>query len=69
MGWLRNPGHLERAQAMGGTRTGVHGTGRGRQKYLTAEIGPEAIGAMRALKQALDPPSYWPRSERRAKAV
>jgi D-lactate dehydrogenase (cytochrome) len=46
---------VERAQSMGGTCTGEHGIGQGKQKYLKAEIGPEAIEAMRAVKQALDP--------------
>jgi D-lactate dehydrogenase (cytochrome) len=46
---------VERAQAMGGTCTGEHGIGQGKQKYLKAELGVEAIDAMRALKQALDP--------------
>ena len=46
---------VERAQAMGGTCTGEHGIGQGKQKYLETELGPEAVQAMRALKTALDP--------------
>jgi D-lactate dehydrogenase (cytochrome) len=46
---------VERAQAMGGTCTGEHGIGQGKQKYLVAELGIEAVETMRALKQALDP--------------
>ena len=46
---------VERAQSMGGTCTGEHGIGQGKQKYLEAELGAEALDAMRALKQALDP--------------
>src|SRR6267143_3187094 len=50
---------VERAQAMGGTCTGEHGIGQGKQKYLKAELGPEAIDAMCALKQALDPQNIF----------
>src|SRR6201989_491995 len=50
---------VERAQAMGGTCTGEHGIGQGKQKYLKAGLGPEAIDAMRALKQALDPQNIF----------
>jgi D-lactate dehydrogenase (cytochrome) len=50
---------VERAQSMGGTCTGEHGIGQGKQKYLKAEIGIEAIEAMRAVKQALDPQNIF----------
>jgi D-lactate dehydrogenase (cytochrome) len=45
----------ERALAMEGTCTGEHGVGQGKAKYLPAEHGAAAMGAMRAVKQALDP--------------
>jgi D-lactate dehydrogenase (cytochrome) len=48
---------VERAQGMGGTCTGEHGIGQGKQKYLETELGPEAVQVMRALKVALDPHS------------
>ena len=44
-----------RAIAMDGTCTGEHGVGQGKMKYLEAEYGSAAIGAMRAVKHALDP--------------
>jgi D-lactate dehydrogenase (cytochrome) len=44
---------------MGGTCTGEHGIGQGKQKYLEAELGVEAIDAMRALKRALDPQNIF----------
>ncbi len=50
---------VERAQAMDGTCTGEHGIGQGKQKYLEAELGSEALDAMRALKRALDPQNIF----------
>ena len=47
------------AQAMGGTCTGEHGVGQGKQKYLKAELGIEALDAMRAVKRALDPQNIF----------
>jgi len=46
---------VERAIAVGGTATGEHGIGRGKQQYLTAEYGEATVAAMRAIKHALDP--------------
>jgi D-lactate dehydrogenase (cytochrome) len=50
---------VERAQAMGGTCTGEHGIGQGKQKYLKAELGVEALDAMHAIKQAMDPQNIF----------
>ena len=45
---------VERALAMGGTCTGEHGIGIGKQDWLVAELG-DAVDIMRTLKRALDP--------------
>lgn len=45
---------VERALEMGGTCTGEHGIGIGKQKWMALEHGP-ALEVMRAIKQALDP--------------
>jgi D-lactate dehydrogenase (cytochrome) len=46
---------VHRALAMGGTITGEHGVGMGKQKYMHAQHGAGALSVMRAIKQALDP--------------
>lgn len=46
---------VERAIAMGGTCTGEHGIGIGKQKFLELEFGETAVVLMRAIKTALDP--------------
>ena len=45
---------VHRAIDMGGTCSGEHGVGIGKMRYLPREHG-EALDAMRAIKQALDP--------------
>ena len=45
---------VHRAIDMGGTCSGEHGVGIGKMQYLAREHG-EALDAMRAIKQALDP--------------
>ena len=45
----------ERAIAMGGTCTGEHGVGQGKKMFMEPEHGAAAVGAMQAIKRALDP--------------
>lgn len=40
---------------MGGSISGEHGIGLAKAVYLPMELGPDAIGAMRSIKKALDP--------------
>jgi len=46
---------VQRALSMGGTITGEHGIGMGKQKYMKAQHGAGALAVMHAIKQALDP--------------
>ncbi|WP_101294326.1 FAD-binding oxidoreductase [Halegenticoccus soli] len=46
---------VRRAIDLGGTATGEHGIGLGKREYLVAEHGEATVGAMRAVKRALDP--------------
>ena len=46
---------VRRAIELGGTCTGEHGIGYGKSRYLALEQGEEAVEAMRAIKNALDP--------------
>ena len=60
-----DPDEMHRAEAftgalaktalrLGGTVSGEHGIGLGKQKYMAEEHGP-ALAYMRAIKQAFDP--------------
>lgn len=46
---------VEKAIALGGTCTGEHGVGIGKQKYMAREHGEAALGLMRRLKEFFDP--------------
>jgi D-lactate dehydrogenase (cytochrome) len=46
---------VRKAIELGGTCTGEHGVGIGKQKYMVYEHGEAAIGVMRQIKQLFDP--------------
>lgn len=46
---------VRRALEMGGTCTGEHGIGIGKQAWLVEELGEDAVAMMRMIKAALDP--------------
>ena len=46
---------MHRALAMGGTITGEHGIGLGKQKFMSAQHSVGALNIMRAIKQVIDP--------------
>ncbi len=46
---------VQQSLALGGTSTGEHGVGLGKQKYMEQEHGPIAMKLMRDLKALLDP--------------
>jgi D-lactate dehydrogenase (cytochrome) len=46
---------VERALDLEGTSTGEHGVGLGKRSYMKREHGAGAVGAMQAVKRALDP--------------
>ncbi len=53
--WALDRAIVARALALGGSASGEHGVGLGKREFLVREHGAEAIGVMRAIKQALDP--------------
>eukprot|EP01132_Coremiostelium_polycephalum_P000453 gene453-573_t len=50
-----NDNLVKRAIEYEGTCTGEHGVSFGKIKYLESELGPEALGIMKKIKNALDP--------------
>ncbi len=53
--WALDRRIVARGLALGGTCSGEHGVGLGKRQFLEAEHGGAALGAMRAIKAALDP--------------
>ena len=53
--WELDKKIVGRALALGGSCSGEHGVGIGKREFLEQEHGAEALGVMRAIKQALDP--------------
>ena len=53
--WALDRRIVARALALGGSCSGEHGVGIGKREFLEQEHGAEALGVMRAVKQALDP--------------
>lgn len=51
-----------RALTIEGTCTGKHGIGQRKKRYLEPEHGSAVVGAMRAIKLALDPMGTMARS-------
>lgn len=46
---------FEAAVALGGTLSGEHGIGLLKKQFMEIDVGPEALGVMKAIKAALDP--------------
>ena len=46
---------FEAAVSLGGTLSGEHGIGLLKKQFMEMDLGPEALGVMRAIKSALDP--------------
>ncbi|MBI4215858.1 MAG: FAD-binding protein [Chloroflexi bacterium] len=46
---------VETSLRLGGTLSGEHGIGLAKARFMPLEVGPTALGVMRAIKKALDP--------------
>ena len=53
--WALDRAIVNRAMALGGSCSGEHGVGLGKQQFMAAEHGEAALDVMRAIKAALDP--------------